>query len=661
MNTVKAAILAVAVTAAPATGAAPLPGGTLDPLSIPKYVEPLVIPPPMPTAVDPASRATIPNTYVVAARRFQQRVLPAPFPATTVFGYGAVGFPDSFSYPGHTFVARQGTPTTVTWRNELVDGQGNFIPHFISIDQTLHWANPPMACIDGRAATDCRGFDPTPYGGPVPVVTHLHGAHVEPVSDGYPQAWYLPDAANLPLGFAPHGSNYGSALPAAPGEAIFVYRNDQRGTALWYHDHALGMTRANIYAGLAGLYLLRDAYEASLNLPGPYGVYEIPLVVQDRSFDGDGSLFYPSTRAFFDGFTGPYIPTPGSDVSPLWNPEFFGNVMVVNGRTWPRLDVEPRKYRLRILNASDSRTIILTFQAPRISQRPWRVFFDVIGNDGGFIPGEPVRVQQLVVAPAERYDAVVDFSAIPPGTRILLANVGPDSPFGGLPVSPRDLSDPSTTGHVMAFDVVPATAPDRSSLPARLEPPPDPYGGPAAQASVFRPLTLTEFESAITPGPSKAQLGDGYGPLAWMDPISEEPALGVTEEWGIANTTEDAHPIHVHQVQFAVLQRVALDMPSYAAALAACARPAAGQPAATGCPPDPRDYAAPGARPRPAAAWERGGKDTIIANPGELTTLRARFDIPGLYVWHCHIVSHEDNEMMRPFCVRAPGSPPCPH
>jgi FtsP/CotA-like multicopper oxidase with cupredoxin domain len=659
MNQIAWMFLAVAVGAGATALAAPLPGGTLDPLTIPKYVEPLVIPPRMPAALSPTNGAPIPNTYDVAARQFQQQVLPPPLPPTTVWGYGAVDFPDSFSYPGHTFESTQGVPTTVTWRNELFDAAGNFIPPLFSVDQTLHWANPVMACIDGSMMTDCRGFDPTPYGGPVPIVTHLHGAHVEPVSDGYPEAWYLPPAANIPLGFATEGSNYGSALPSAPGQATFVYRNDQRATALWYHDHALGMTRTNIYAGLSGFYLHRDAYEASLGLPGPYGAYELPLVIQDRSFNSDGSLFYPASRAFFDGFTGPYIPTPGSDVSPIWNPEFFGNTMVVNGRTWPRLAVEPRKYRFRILNGSDSRTVVLQFAPPRSQQRRVPVAFSVIGNDGGFLTGAPVKVSQLVVAPAERYDVIVDFQLLAPGTRLILGNVGPDSPFGGGMTPPGKASDPATTGQVMAFDVVPLKAPDTSQLPQTLNPPPDPYGVPARVASVFRPLTLTEFESAITPGPREAQLGDGFGPLPWMAPVSEQPRAGATEEWGIVNTTEDAHPIHIHQVQFRIAQRVALDMKAYSAALAACPRPAAGASPAAACPPDPRDFVALGAKPAPAAPWEVGQKDTVLSNPGELLTLQARFDLPGLYVWHCHIVSHEDNGMMRPICVTDATHPGC--
>ena len=651
-------VLGVAASAV----AAPLPGGTLDPRLIPKYAQPLTIPPMMPTATD-AAGAAIPNTYDIAVRQFQQQVLPPGLPPTTVWGYGATQDPATFNYPAFTIEASQGVPTTVTWRNELVDAANNFLSHLIPIDQTLHWANPTMTCIDGSMMTDCRGADPAPYTGPVPIITHLHGAHVDPVSDGYPEAWYLPAAANLPAGYATQGSNYGTALPAPAGAATFVYRNDQRATTLWYHDHTLGMTRANVYAGLAGFYLHRDAYEASLGLPGPYGVYELPIVVQDRSFNADGSLFYPTSRAFFDGFAGPYIPTAGSDVSPLWNPEFFGNTMVVNGKAWPRQSVEPRKYRLRFLNGSDSRFVILQFASAKLKKLP--IKFNVIGNDGGLLVGAPAAVSKLLVGPGERYDTIVDFSAFAPGTRIILTNVGPDSPFGGGEVPRGMASDPGTTGQVMAFDVVPLTAADTSVLPAMLNPPPDTFGMPSLVQSPFRTLTLTEFMSMIAPGPSAAQLGDAWGPLPWMAPITESPVAGTTEVWGIVNTTADAHPIHLHQTQFQVVERVALDLKAYAAALAACPRPVAGQPVAMAaptapvCPPDPRLYVRAGAVPVPALPWEAGQKDTVAANPGELTTLRAFFDIPGLYVWHCHILSHEDNEMMRPFCVTDASTPSC--
>ena len=611
--TVTAAMSLVSAVASQAR-AAPLPGGTQDPTLIPKYTEFVTIPQLMPSVAA--------NTYSIAARPLVQQVLPAGFPATRVWAYGSTSSPGSFNWPAFTIEAQQGAPTTVTWRNELVDAQGNFVPHLFPVDPTLHWANPPGP-VDTRPTFNAT---PGPYKGPIPLVTHLHGAHVDPESDGYPEAWFLPNAnditdcavTNTAGCFFTRGSNYANApgFDAVPGQAVYRYRNDQRATTLWYHDHALGMTRTNVYTGLAGFYLIRDTYEQSLNLPGPYGKYELPLVIQDRSFNTDGSLFFPDSRVFFDGFAGPYIPTPGSDISPIWNPEFFGNVMVVNGKTWPKLNVEPRKYRFRFLNASDSRWLIVKFG--NRTRRPVALQFNIIGTDGGLITGAPVKIDQLRLGPAERLDVIVDFSGFAVGTRLLLMNVAPDSPFGGS-VTPGGASDPDTTGQVMAFDVVKLTAPDTSVLPASLNPPSDGFEPKAVDRK--RTVTITEFDSIIDPaGPSEAQLGDENGPLPWKAPLTENIKQFTTEEWSIVNRTADSHPIHLHQTQFRVVSTNA-------------------------SPPYP---------------WEAGQKDTLQTNPGEVTKLRAYFDIPGLYVWHCHIISHEDNEMMRPTCISPnPTAPIC--
>jgi FtsP/CotA-like multicopper oxidase with cupredoxin domain len=626
-----------------------LPGGSLDPNSIPKYVDPLPLAPLMPAASA--------NTYDIAARPSTQQVLPSGFPRTTIFAYGATGS-GSFTWPAATIEVQQGTPTTVTWHNQLQNAKGGYLPHPLTIDPTLHWANPPGP-VDTRPTF---ASTPPPYDGPIPLVTHLHGAHVDPESDGFPEAWFLPSAKNIvdcaqgnaPGCFFTHGSNYANApgFTARPGQATYVYRNDQRAATLWYHDHALGMTRANVQMGLAGFYLVRDAYEKGLDLPGPYGKYEIPLVIQDRSFNTDGSIFFPTSRVFFDGFAGPYLPTPGSDVSPYYNSEYFGNTMTVNGKTWPRLTVERRKYRFRFLNGCDSRWLQLQFADPKL--KPTGLELHVIGTDGGFVTGAPLATDSIRLAPAERNDVIVDFSAVPAGTRLVLTNVAPDEPFGGT-LKTSSTSDAGTTGQVMAFDVVAATGPDTSVLPASLHPPSDgfePKGNP-----VVRNLTITEFDSIIDPaGPSEAQLGNAAGPLPWGAPISEHIRQGTTERWNIVNRTADAHPIHLHQTQFRVVGRVPIDLASYDAAIAACQK----NPAATNCPPDPAHFVKKGASASPPFAWEAGPKDTLQTNPGEMTTLDAFFDIPGLYVWHCHIISHEDNEMMRPLCVSPdPSAPVC--
>jgi bilirubin oxidase len=660
--------------------AQPLPGGTQDPTRIPKYAQSLTIPPLMPSVAA--------NTYSIAARPLTQQVLPSGFPATKVWAYGSTSDSKTFNWPAFTIEAQHSTPLTVTWSNQLVDAKGNFVPHLLTVDPTLHWANP-AGPVDTRPTFTTT---PAPYKGPVPLVTHVHGAHVDPQSDGYPEAWFLPNASNIkpctspgnPAGcFFTKGSNYDNApgFTEVAGQATFKYRNDQRASTLWFHDHAIGMTRVNVYTGLAGFYLLRDNYEKSLNLPGPYGKYEIPLAIQDRSFNTDGSLFYPDSRVFFDGFPGPYIP--GSDIAPYMNPEFFGNVMTVNGKTWPKLAVEKRKYRFRILNGSDSRWLILQFADASLKANG--LTFKVIGTEGGLITGTPIAVQQLRVSPGERYDVIVDFSGFSPGTRVVMTNVGPDEPFSGH-IETQVPSDPSTTGQVMAFDVVKLTAADTSVVPASLTPPSD--GFEPKTVTTKRTVTLSEFDSQViclsdaTPtatfilcgdpnypdqqpfGPSEAQIGNAFGPLPWMAPITENVKQGATEQWTIVNRTADAHPIHLHQTQFKVVSRAPIDLAAYDAALAACSPTAMTMTTTTAapkptCPPNPDDFVN-GPVEQPLDSEKFGQKDTLQTNPGWITKLNAYFDIPGLYVWHCHILSHEDNEMMRPLCVSPdPSKPIC--
>jgi FtsP/CotA-like multicopper oxidase with cupredoxin domain len=606
-----------------------IPGGTLPPEGIPKYLTPLLIPPAMPreTKIKTRNAKNI-DYYEVGVRQFNQQVLPAGYNPTPVWGYGAIAAPASFHFPSFTFEAKANKPVRVKWVNELTDAAGNFLPHLLPVDQTLHWANP-----GGHMGPDSHGHDPTPYLGPVPIVTHLHGAHTRDWSDGFPEAWYLPHAANLAM-YHTVGSRYAQFASAAaavtgdwaPGSATFEYPNDQLATTLWYHDHTLGMTRTNVYAGPAGFYLLRggagdmvlDTMGSAAVLPGPAPAlgdlpgtkyYEIPMAIQDRSFNADGSLFYPASREFFDGATSFF---PDTDVPPIWNPEFFGNTMLVNGNTWPVLDVEQRRYRFRLLNGCNSRFLILRMSN---GMPLWQ-----IGADQGFLAA-PVEQAQLLMAPAERADVIVDFSSLPVGTEILMLNDGPDEPFGGgTPGTDFPVADPDTTGQVMKFRVVASTGIDTSTPPHLLV---LPGKAPLVETNV-RPLSLNEEMSATWDGPIAAKLGgvefvggvpQGVG-MKWVDTITETPAVGTTEMWEFYNFTEDAHPIHVHLVGFEVVGRQGADGIT-----------------------------------RPPEAWESGFKDTVIAYPGEVTRVRATFDIKGMYVWHCHIIEHEDNEMMRPFEV----------
>ncbi len=658
-------------------------GPTLDPTAIPKYITPLVIPPVMPmTSVIKQKSGKNIEYYEIAVRQFQQQILPVGLPKTTVWSYASANHPGTLNYPAFTIEAKWNKPLRVKWINDLKDPlTGNYLPHILPIDQTLHWANP-------AGPIDDHGSDPNPYTGPVPIITHVHGAHTFEESDGYPEAWYLPAATNLE-GYFTVGSFYDQfntefqmryGAPAwTPGTATFQYPNDQRATTLWYHDHTLGMTRANVYAGPAGFYIIRGgaddmdlgyrAPKANDNLKANILYTEIPIAIQDRSFNADGSLFYPDNRAFFEGLNTPpdepYLDIPFhpamacdgamSDIASIWNPEFFGNTMVVNGNTWPVLNVEARRYRLRFLNGCNSRFLVLKMAQdadaiPGIDDGNWTALpgmFWQIGAEGGFLAA-PVQLDDLLMAPAERADVIIDFSVFAAGTEIYLVNVGPDKPFGGgIPGVDFPLADSATTGQVMKFVVGPVLSPDPTlpadglTLPAII---------PLGPATNVRQVSLNEEDSStvrvttdvngnvildcdtgVPFGPKAALLGtvmfDTMGvpmgmPMIWADAITENPAVGATEIWEIYNFTMDAHPIHIHLVQFQVVDRQPFDMMTGALGVS-----------------------------RLPEVWEMGFKDTVIAYPGEITRVISRFDYAGLYVWHCHIVEHEDNEMMRPYRV----------
>jgi FtsP/CotA-like multicopper oxidase with cupredoxin domain len=627
--------------------AAAIPGGTLLPGAIPKFVTPLVQPPAMPKSG--------PNAYSIAVQQFTQQILPTSLPATTVWSYGSTTNPATRNYPAFTIEAIRNTPTTVTWINWLTEGSGgsgNFLPHLLPVDPTLHWANPPGG-VGGRDSRPTFTTTPGRYTGPVPIVTHVHGMErVDDWSDGYAEAWFLPDAGNIPAGFAREGTWYNffrakassaGVPPWNPGQAIFRYPNSQRPSTAWYHDHTLGMTRLNVYAGPAGFYLIRSndpaddptvaGTGARAVLPGPAAsqgepapFYEIPIAIQDRSFNTDGLLFYPDTRAFFDGFPGPYIP--GSDVSPIWNPEFFGNCIVVNGKTWPFLEVEPRRYRFRLLNGCQSRFLILQFDDPKVEV--WQ-----IGAEGGFLRA-PVKLNEILMGLAERADIIVDFSKVKFGTNVTLINVGPDAPFAG---GGFRRADPMSTGLVMRFAVnQPLVSADNTTPPAQLVMP----TLPPLTGGLARSLALLELaaEPPLPDMPIEARLGtfdttvglpDGIRFLKWADPETENPGPNTTEVWELYNFTADAHPIHIHEVLFEVVNRQRLDKQT-------------GLPIQTPVPPGPT---------------ENGRKDTVIAYPGEVTRVRITFGPGGQYVWHCHIVEHEDNEMMRPYRIGPvqPGQP----
>lgn len=553
----------------------------------------------------------------------------------------------------------------------------HFEKHLFTVDQTLHWANPP----GGNKNRDSMTTNDHIYKGPVPIVTHLHGGHTQEESDGHPESWYLPKASDIPKDYAVVGSLYKKYSHKYheqfgnrwhDGYSIVNYPNDQRDGTLWYHDHALGITRINVYAGLAGFYLLRgNPIDAILDsrddsraiLPGPAPGYhgqapdstyrELPLLIQDKTFTKDGELFFPKDRAFFENLTHkqldiPFIPDNShcnkemSDVHPYWNPEFFGNTILVNGATWPYFEVKRLRHRFRVLNASNARTFKFVFSN--------NMSFWVIGSDGGYLNTTPVQTSELLMAPAERYDIIVDFSNVEQN-EVILKNIGPDEPFNG---ANTNVADPQTTGLVMKFKISEESIVDETTPPEFLR---LPTRTPIGNIGPTRNLSIVEMDSnvinvlvdangnyilskhgkvkescsetAVPFGPTEALLGtfdvttDKPVSLHWNDPITEKPVINVPEQWNIYNTTADVHPIHVHQVQFQVIGR----------------QPFTGGTSKSGS-----------NLPLPI---ESGIKDTIIAYPGEITSIKINFDITGLYVWHCHMLDHEDNELMRPLLVSA--------
>jgi len=585
----------------------------LDPLSVPKYQDQLVKPPVFKPEHKRDHNGRKIDFYEIKVKEFKQQVLPSEFPKTTVWGYeGEIITPDTNesivfrSFPGATFEATRGVPTQVKWINYLKD------THFLPVDPTIHWANP------NNMPEPEPPFPPFPLGfpeaqEPVPIVTHLHGGEVRSDSDGGPDSWFTAGEEIKGPGFF---------------TTCYNYPNKQLPATLWYHDHTLGMTRLNVYTGLAGFYLLRDPNDKIAPLL-PKNDFEIPIVIQDRSFFEDGSLRFPH-----DGIN--------PDIHPYWLPEFVGDVIVVNGKTWPNLDVERRQYRFRVLNGSNAR-----FYNLKLSNQQT---FIQIGTDGGFLPF-PVELTELVIAPGERADILIDFSNLIPGTRLRLLNDA-NTPFpDGDPV------DPDTVGQIMQFTVLDTPVKKPKELPYTLNKIPE-----LKPNKPNRILTLVEVMAEG--GPIEILL-DGQ---KWGAPVSELPVVGSTEEWEIVNLTEDTHPIHLHLVQFLLKNRQRINSGAYfeewinvngEPPLDHPTIPVELTPFLDGNPITPDDN-------------ELGWKDTVQMNPGEVTSITVRYAPqdansqkvkPGVnlypfdptfgpgYVWHCHILDHEDNEMMRPYRV----------
>ncbi|SFD52762.1 spore coat protein A [Bacillus sp. OV194] len=503
-----------------------------------KFVEELLIPP----ILKPRWKDPFQTYYEVKMTEFKQS-LHSELNDTTVWGYEG-------SYPGPTIEVESGERVFIKWINNLPD------KHLLPIDYTVHGAHADVP--------DVR------------TVVHVHGASVEPDSDGYPDAWFT-------NGFAKVGPKF--------KKEVYQYDNNQRSVTQWYHDHTIGITRLNIYAGLAGFYLIRDQKERLLNLPS--GKYDIPLMIQDRSFHTDGSLYYPNQ---------PPKPIKGLKTSII--PEFFGNTILVNGKVWPYLNVEPRKYRFRLLNGSNTRFYRIKLDSGQLIYQ--------IGTDSG-LKEYPVGIKEILLAPAERTDVIIDFTNLE-GKNIIMTNDAP-APF-------PDGDPANVVKIIMQFRVsIPLSSIDTSVIPQDMEP----IQKLSEQtASNVRYLTLND---------NMDQYGREFMLLdnkQWDAPITENPKLGSTEIWYLINLTTDTHPIHIHLIDFQILDRRPFDVDKYNKE---------GVIHYTGpiIPPDPQ---------------EQGEKDTVRANPKQVTRIIMKFGpYTGLYVWHCHILEHEDYEMMRPYMV----------
>lgn len=513
------------------------------PGSLDRYIDPL----PVPKRLIPQGTSEAGVQYHIRMLDFTQQ-MHSQLPPTRLWGYEG-------QYPGPTIEALRGRPIEVQWENHLPS------QHLFEIDPRIHGAMPPAPAVR--------------------TVPHLHGARTRSDSDGLPEKWFTPGSS-----------------------ALYAYPNSQQAATLFYHDHAVGITRLNVYAGLSGFYLLRDDEERSLNLPS--GEYEIPLLLQDRTLDDSGQLVYSPT--FDDG----QRPPPH-----CWAPELFGDLPVVNGAIYPYLQVEPRRYRLRLLNGANSRFFNLFFNLAKLpTDIPSLVTFHQIGTDGGFLP-KPVELNKLLLAPAERADLIVDFSGLE-GKTVTLSN-NATAPFPGW-----DLLKPM---HLALYELMQfrVTLPLSSNANPLSTPLPHPLPKlDEAESIATRDFVLTEGMDSQGRSLGMQINGKGYDA-----PVTEIVKLDSIEKWRFINNTEDAHPMHLHLVQFQILRRQGFNP----VALRSGAVELVGM-------------------PRLPASNEAGWKDTAVVNPREVLTIIVRFEgYTGRYVFHCHMLEHEDNDMMRPFEV----------
>ncbi len=675
---------------------------------------------------------------------FQQKVLPdafytslaAPFQnGTFLWGYanGQSGSHPRPQWPGVTVEATRGSTITAKFVNNLPANP--VLRQYLTDDQTIHWADPLLA-----------GMRMDPFTGPIPTVVHLHGGENQSTSDGVPEGWFTSNGL--------HGKGYFTASPTAPNSSVYIYPNNQQATTLWFHDHALGITRLNVYSGLAAFYFIRDQFDtgrADNPLRLPAGNQEVELMIQDRQFDTNGQLYFPDSAddpSLVDG------PPSNPQIHPFWIPEFFGDTMAVNGRTWPFLKVEPRRYRFRFVNGSNARFVRMGLVDAHSGATGPAMY--QIGCDGGLMDtpvklpgltepptdGTPTPSTRLFLAPSERSDIIIDFAGLAGKTLTLTNDANVPFPSGAA----LDPADP--TRQVMQFQVtLPLSSQDNTYNPAtgaplrggqnqeprivRLANPATGTLATGVTPSVKRQLVLFEFEAPFGNGgntqgtpvidlinnskwagrrdgggntPIPGSASDQFGQGLFM---TELPRVGSTEVWEFLNSTVDAHPIHIHLIQFQLLNRQAVlidpntGQPTYLGTWGAAfpggtfnGESADGTwapisyPAGTIIPGygPPNNYFKPnadgalGGNPAfapfltgpvlPPNPSETGWKDVVKLYPGYVNRYVIRwapqatavngvhpgqnlfsFDptVGPAYMSHCHILDHEDNEMMRPY------------
>jgi len=630
------------------------------------------------------------------------------------------------NWPTVTINATRNIPTVVKYENILPrfnfsNSQDTMYPFsdglvqgLLTIDQTLDWANPDklscdtaVNCVTNPGDPCCKAFVGSPS-----TVPHMHGAEVSSLFDGGPEAWFTADGRKGPA--------FSTLFDAGPGRAVYLYNNSQEPGTLWFHDHTLGATRESVYAGgLAGFFLIRDSKNEPSNLPS--GAYEIEMALQDRQFDTNSQLFFPDGSGADVASSNLNGPPTNPDIHPFWNPEFIGDVAMVNGRPWPYLNVEPRRYRFRMLDASNARVFNLAFGNAVVYQ---------IGADDNYLD-KPVLVSKVKIAPGERVDLIVDFSKLA-GKTVTVTNDAPiPFPDGLYPVPHPDPvtgemlpADQPQMASIMQFRVSSRSVNDNSCNPSTSCKRPVPivrltdgngHFAPGVETSIRKKRQIVLKEFAGPGGPVEVMINNSdfngtQNPsiASFPDGITELPRIGSTELWEIINLTADAHPIHTHLVQPQILNREPYNVDTYLGTFdendnmitAGAWTAAFGQgpvPLLPGCvpgqycanygPPLPYDIlnddGALGGNPaispyllgnpQPPEPGESGWKDTVRSMPGEVLRLVIRwaptttpvnkavagknlypFDPtsgPG-YVWHCHILDHEDNEMMRPYTVK---------